>query len=159
MRFAKDWPQTPTTGTCCESSAYFGAEACVCWEPVFDLEQVEPIAGLKAGLTGSMCSDCAFRPNSPERQRDADAAGDPEYLAGLVADGVPFWCHQGIRRPRVWRHPSGVEVPGSPFDYMPPGVNGVPYKADGTPADLCSGWAAHRLKHVDRATRAARDGS
>lgn len=53
-----------------------------------------------------------------------------------------FWCHQGMRRPLYWEHPAGVRITGSPADYDPPIEDLVPFKADGTPADLCAGWAA-----------------
>jgi hypothetical protein len=42
--------------------------------------------------------------------------------------------------PVAYRHPSGAEIPGHPAGYDPPIVDGVPCKADGTPADLCAGW-------------------
>lgn len=58
--------------------------------------------------------------------------------------GEPFWCHDGIRRPVAWRHPNlpGVVIPGSPSDYQPPMIGGVPFRADGRPAALCAGWVA-----------------
>jgi hypothetical protein len=47
-----------------------------------------------------MCEDCAFRPNSPERQGlDGYENNDGgERLAELVDKGEPFYCHQGCAR-------------------------------------------------------------
>ena len=143
---AMSWPETPTTGWCCEGSAYRGASGCLCWEPVYDLEQAEPRTELPSGLRPSMCGDCAYRPGSPERQGDPAAVADQAGLDALVASGTPFWCHQGIRRPIEWRHPSGMVIPGSALDYRPPIVDGVPFKANGEPGELCAGWAARWLK-------------
>ena len=147
----RDWPETPTTGTCCYGSAMEGASGCTCWTPEYDQEQAVPrTGGLLFGCRDSMCSDCAFRPGSPERTNDPDAAGDQELLDDLVARGQPFWCHQGMRRPVRHRHPSGVVVEASPLEYAPPQVGAVPYKADGSPADLCFGWAGRRAKFVEQ---------
>lgn len=67
-----------------------------------------------------------------------------------MATGEPFACHQGMRRPVKWVHPSGAEVLGHPAGYAPPIVDGVPYKADGTPGDLCGGWFLRRVKEMQR---------
>jgi hypothetical protein len=147
----RDWPETPTTGMCCIGSAVRGARGCTCWTPEYDVEQAEPRTdGLLFGCRESMCEDCAFRPGSPERAGDPDSAGDEELLDDLVVTGRPFWCHQGMRRPVRHRHPSGVVVEASPLEYAPPAVGAVPYKADGSPADLCYGWAARRAKYLER---------
>jgi len=69
----------------------------------------------------------------------------PWSLDARLLDGVtPFWCHQGMRKLVAWRHPAGVTVPVTVDGYGPPGVDGVPYRADGTPAEVCGGWAARR---------------
>lgn len=117
---------------CCMSAAEDGPAACTCWEPVFDAEQAEPRTDLEPGTRPAMCGDCAYRPDSPERLADPYAL---LYLAN-------FWCHRGIRRPTSWRHPDGRVRPGDPSDYQPPIVGGVPYRADGRPAERCGGWAA-----------------
>lgn len=117
---------------CCLAAAQDGPTACTCWEPFYDLEQVEPRTDLEPETRTQMCGDCAYRLDSPER------AEDPYF--GL--DLANFWCHRGIRRPRVWRHPDGRERPGDPANYQPPIVAGVPYRADGRPAARCGGWAA-----------------
>lgn len=141
-----DWPETPTSGLCCIGSAMYGPERCTCWEPVYDLEQVKPRPDLPADVRSSMCHDCAYRPGSPERSGDPRAAGTEEALRALVDGGDIFWCHQGIRRPIRFEHPSGITVPGSDLAYDPPIIDGTPYRANGTPADMCGGWAALRLK-------------
>jgi len=149
-----DRPETPTTGMCCMGSAARGAGGCTCWVAEYDVEQAEPRTdGLLFGCRDSMCRDCAFRPDSPERTDDPDAAGDQELLDELVATGQPFWCHQGMRRPVRYRHPSGVVVEASPLEYAPPQLGAVPCKADGSPADLCFGWAARRAKFVEQLER------
>jgi hypothetical protein len=132
-------------------SALDGPSGCTCWRPVYDLDQQTPDTTLIPEVRATMCGDCAYRPNSPEKSGDPAAAADGEKLRALVADGVPFWCHVGIRRPTHWAHPSGATTPGDPLDYSPPQRGSTPFKADGTPADLCGGWAAQRLKAVAEA--------
>jgi hypothetical protein len=136
-------------GACCYGAAEYGPDGCTCWTPVYDLEQAAPVPQDR-GLRTEMCRDCAYRPGSPERQGEKGHAADEEELMGLVASGAVFTCHQGIRRPVQWRHPSGATVPGHPADYRPPVIDGVAFRADGTPADICAGWAALRLKAVSR---------
>lgn len=146
-------PDFPDTGgTCCMGAAIYGPARCTCWKPIYDLEQAEvdkdAVRALAAGVTpttrDTMCPDCAYRPNSPEKSGDEGYAGDSDTLEGLAARGDRFWCHTGIRRPVKWVHPSGIEIPGHAGNYMPPIVNNVPYKADGSPAELCAGWDARR---------------
>lgn len=69
----------------------------------------------------------------------------------IVERSEMFVCHQGIRRAVKWQHPSGAIVSGHEGNYCPPIIDGVPFKADGTPADICAGWAALRLKRIGRA--------
>jgi len=145
----RDWPETPMTGMCCMGSAARGPSGCTCWEPEYDVEQAEPRSeGPLFGCRSSMCADCAFRPGSPERRGDPDADGDQELLDDLVIRGQPFFCHQGMRRPVRYRHPSRMVVEASPLEYAPPQAGGRPFKATGEPADLCFGWAARRAKYV-----------
>ena len=129
-------------GACCYGAAVYGPQRCTCWTPVYDLEQQEIQPGLPLPrVPVRMCHDCAFRPGSPERSGDESYAhASQDDLDAMVAGRTPFACHQGIRHPVKWVHPSGVEVAGHPGGYDPPIVDGIPYKADGTPADLCSGW-------------------
>lgn len=135
-------------GECCWGAGR-DRRSCTCWEVVFDLEQAEPVqklvdwlaAGIEPSIRQRMCEDCAYRPGSPERQGDPGHKGDSAELERIARESR-FWCHQGMRRPVLFRHPSGVEWPGHAAAYSPPIVDGVPYKADGTPGDLCAGWAA-----------------
>lgn len=141
-------------GMCCPGAAMFGPDRCTCWVPVYDLAQ-QPLQPLQAGQPVppdplKMCADCAYRPGSPERRGEDGYQGDADGLDDMVASGQPFACHQGIRRPVKWRHPSGAEVPGHPAGYAPPIRDGIPYKADGTPANLCAGWFLRRVKEVQR---------
>ncbi len=138
-----------TGGYCCMGSAEYGFDRCTCWEPVYDLEQTEPnMASIE--LVGiltrtEMCGDCAFRPDSPERQGDGRYShADDDELRSLNH----FWCHQGIRKPIAWRHPAGITVDCDTDGYDPPlrtiGAETVPFKADGTPGDRCAGFAAYQ---------------
>lgn len=142
-------PELPDAGhgACCIGAAVHGPQRCTCWVPVYDLDQQPVRPGLPLPRVPlRMCGDCAYRPHSPERQGAEDYAGDEDLLEELVASGTPFYCHEGIRHPIAWRHPSGVEVPGHPGSYDPPILAGVPYKADGTPANVCTGWLLRRAK-------------
>jgi hypothetical protein len=146
-------PDLPDTGsTCCYGAAVYGPDRCTCWVPVFDVDQAAPdeltvrllAGGVQPVTRRAMCGDCAYRPGSPEKNGEPGHAGDEDFLEEIAAGGERFWCHQGIRRPIVWRHPSGMEIPGHPAGYAPPQVDAVPYRADGTPAELCAGWDARR---------------
>ena len=154
-------PDLPDTGVggCCWGEIVGGPDRCTCWEPTYDLEQADPdpelvrwlAAGVQPVTRERMCGDCAYRPGSPERSGVEGYAGDAELLERLAAAGDRFWCHQGCRQPVAWTHPVGITIPGGPGAYAPPVVAGVPYRADGTPAEVCAGWAARR-----RALEAAR---
>jgi hypothetical protein len=146
-----DWPDVGNAEVpCCMGAVSHGPSGCTCWKPVYDTDQQSPRTELAAGTREDMCLDCAYRPGSPERTGDPDAAGDDDVLRELVDSGRRFWCHQGMRRVREWRHPCGATHPGSPLDFPCPVVDGVPYKADGTPADVCGGWAALNRKRLAR---------
>jgi hypothetical protein len=130
-------------GACCEGSAYNGPHRCTCWKPIYDLKQRKPKPGT-AQVRERACVDCAYRPDSPERAgADGYACNDGE-LEDIVQTGEVFYCHQGIRKPIKLRHPCGVVIDGHPASYDPPIVDRVPYRADGTPANICAGWAARR---------------
>jgi hypothetical protein len=139
---------------CCYGRTVNGPTACTCWRPVYDHEQ-QPVdqtklAELAAGgppiTRARMCADCAYRPNSPEKSGDPTYAGDAETLEALAVKAERFWCHEGMRIPTKWIHPSGAEAPGHAGSYKPPTDTalGVPFRADGTPAELCAGWDARR---------------
>lgn len=129
---------------CCMGSAEEGPAGCTCWEPEYDLEQ-QPLADVVEVTTrAAPCDDCAFRPDSPERQ------GDERYDHHDLEALTHFWCHQGIRKPVRWRHPAGIIVEVDSDAYHPPErmVDGerIPFRADGTPAERCAGFAArHRV--------------
>ena len=139
----------PACGACCDGSAVKGPQYCTCWEPRFDLEQADPEPG-EPGTRSALCQDCAYKPGSPERSGDERYNGDAEFLARITETGERFFCHQGIRRAVKLAHPSGAEVEVPPGDYRPPIIDGVPYKADGSAGELCAGWAARRLKVMQR---------
>jgi hypothetical protein len=143
-------------GACCMGSAMQGAKGCTCWRAEHDVVQQPLRRELVArGLRprGAMCPDCAFRPGSPERRGDARFAHSGEGELEDLAAHHRFTCHMGTRRRLALVHPSGTRVEGGPGDYDPPIEGGIPFKADGTPADLCAGWIAAR-KALD-AERAA----
>lgn len=152
-RMAEAFPEVGD-GYCCMGAVNSGPAYCTCWQPVFDLPQqpLDPaaVSALQAGgeprVRDRMCADCAYRPGSPERSGDETYFGDPEELDNLAREARRFWCHQGMRQPARWRHPSGAEVPGHGGDYKPiiDQDSSVPFKADGQPADLCAGWDARR---------------
>lgn len=148
-------PRLPDVGDgyCCDGRIDDGPAFCTCWTPEFDLEQqpvdqfhVQALAvGFPPPTRALMCGDCAYRPGSPERTGSEQHAGDTEALERYAAgERERFFCHQGIRRPVRLRHPSGAVIPGGDADYRPPIRDGVPWRADGTPAELCAGWAARR---------------
>lgn len=91
-----------------------------------------------------MCADCAYRPGSPEKSGDPTVTGSADALEDFAATGARFWCHQGMRRTIALRHLSGAEAPRGAAAYDPPIVDGIPYRADGSPGQLCAGWAARR---------------
>lgn len=130
-------------GFCCYGAACEGLHRCTCWEPVYSDEQEPPRADLPTITRAKCCHDCAYRNGSPERERGEDE--DLRELALAAAfddDAPPFYCHDGMRRIVAWRHPDGREVPDGPGNYAPPKSDGRAFRADGTPADRCGGWAA-----------------
>lgn len=128
---------------CCYDAATEGPTACTCWVPIYDLDQQRPDTTAEPATRKLMCGDCAYRPDSPEKVGDPGYRGDANELERIAAQDR-FWCHDGMRKPIKWRHPSGIEVDGHPGGYDPPTINGVPYKADGSPGVLCAGWDARR---------------
>lgn len=136
----KEWEDDPDLLGCCIGAAMGGPDHCTCWEPVYDLEQQPPRTAELDEAREKLCGDCAYRKDSPEMQDEHDR----ERLLDLPNGGNPFWCHQGIRRPREYRHPSGKVIAGLLDDYRPPQIDNRPYKADGSPADVCAGWAKRR---------------
>lgn len=140
-----DYPQG-----CCIGSAMRGWDHCTCWEKVFDLDQSAPVEIVQradCAERSSSCNDCAYRQDSPERSGDDYVE---ENLLDLAETGQPFWCHEGMRRVVALVHPDGrrIDLPDETrfHDYDPLQFDGVAYKADGTPAVICGGWAARHEK-------------
>jgi len=152
----------PVDDACCMGVIHHGPKGCTCWQPVYDVDQAEPDPDtfrlLELGCTASpragMCADCAYRPGSPEKRGDPGYSADAEQLEHLAAAGIPFWCHDGMRRPVRWRHPSGREIDASAQNYLPPqvvvGRQRVPVRTNGQPGLLCAGWDARRRALADR---------
>lgn len=130
----------PEASGCCYGSAVYGYERCECWEPVYDVEQADPVLPVAEGsieVRAARCGDCAFRRGSKERSEEYTE----DELLGLAAAGTPFWCHDGMRRPKWYEHPVLGRVKASGDDWRPPQVAGVPFRRDGQPGLLCAGWA------------------
>jgi hypothetical protein len=142
-------------GACCVGSAVYGPDRCTCWADIHDQDQQTAQTDLlpMPAIPVEMCADCAYRPGSPERTGQAGYQGDTGSLDELVESGAPFYCHQGMRRVTHLAHPSGVTVPAHPGNYTPLIVGNVPYKADGTPGNICAGWMLRRLKAFYRNER------
>lgn len=140
MLWAKANPDADGAG-CCWGDVQNGPDGCNCWTPVFDVDQADPVIPTSPAdieVQARVCGDCAYRSDSPER---ADAYTE-ETLLALPVEGQAFYCHEGMRRPVRWEHPDGRTVAGSPDDWQPPMVRGVPFRIDGRPGLLCAGWAA-----------------
>lgn len=141
---------------CCPGRITTGPAGCTCWQPVYDRDQTGPDRATVIALTcgeitpdeqDGMCGDCAYRPNSPEKQSQSSHAGDATELERLAASGEKFFCHTGFRVPTAWEHPAGMRIPADPNrdgDYQPLILLGIPYRADGRPGLLCAGWSARR---------------
>lgn len=140
-----DDPELPDTGGgCCMGADVYGPGRCTCWREVYDRDQAPPVPGERVVRPEGMCSDCAYRPGSPEKNDDPEFRAAADDLEAWAASGTPFHCHDGMRLLTNRRHPSGAEVPGRPGGYDPPIHDGVPYRADGAPGYLCAGWDARR---------------
>jgi hypothetical protein len=144
FRLNDDLPESEWPVGCCIGNDLSGPEYCVCWKPVYDLQQSEDlqlVAGpMDCPVQDGMCGDCAYRKDSPER-----TVGDryqEETLLDMANSGgrQVFFCHANMRRPVRWEHPDGRVVDGDPEDYQPPFVDNVPYRADGQPGLICYGW-------------------
>lgn len=145
---SREWPDTGEL--CCMGVAVNGPGGCTCWEPVYDIDIQVPHDGTMPVEATSMCHDCAYRKNSPERTGAVGYAGDEEELEHIVLTGKKFYCHQGVRKVTHYRHPSGMVIEAHPADYAWKIVkqNGeeFPIKADGSPVEICGGWCKMRKK-------------
>lgn len=141
----QDFPDVTDGVPCCYGSAVYGPERCTCWRPFHDLKQRAPRKG-KPTVRTRCCGDCAFRPDSPERNEvEGFQNNSPAELEAIVRGDRPFFCHQGTRRVIGYEHePTGCTVDAPPAGYEPPQIDGVPYKADGKPQQICAGWVAAR---------------
>jgi hypothetical protein len=132
-------PAPDSQAPCCWSSANTDGEECTCWTAVLD---PEPTTAVQEGphlIRRRMCADCAYRPGSPERE---ELDGDAPYYSRAAR----FYCHTGMPRAVGYQHPSlGEAVVPAPDDgdYRPYIRDGQAWQADGAPAELCAGWAAH----------------
>lgn len=135
---------------CCYGAAIHGA--CTCWEVRLDREP-EPPADGPSDMRRRLCKSCAYRPDSIERSTSDVQDHDADDLEMLAWSDTPFYCHAGM--PRILReeHPDGSVIHRDGEGYMPiTRPDGAPCKADGTPADICSGWWARRqqvLRELD----------
>lgn len=135
-------------GFCCVDAIEIGPDACTCWVEQRTMDAQRPVASHDPVPRSSPCADCAFRPDSPER------AGDERYshadLDDIVHGSTPFYCHDGMQRVAALRHPAGnVHILDSDA-YQPSIVDGVPYRADGSPAFICAGWRARHDAVMER---------
>jgi hypothetical protein len=145
LQWIRAHPDDVVSRGCCWGDALDGPGACNCWVPVYNLDQADPIPPTRPEdiqVQSRMCGDCAFRKDSPERRE----AFLEEALLELPATGQAFYCHEDMRRPVRWEHPDGRTAEGSPDDWQPPIVAGMPYRADGRPGLLCAGWAARAAR-------------
>lgn len=152
MSAARGLPDPSPDGVpCCDGYAYLGYEHCMCWEPVYDDGQADPHIGVEPTTRRRMCSDCAFRPDSPElRDSDRAVCGYYDLLRIALNEDESFWCHDGLRKVVAMRHPNGLTVPVDQTDgvvaYEPPIIDGIPYQLDGQPGLRCAGLAAQRMR-------------
>lgn len=133
-------PAPDPLAPCCYGSADSeDGTGCTCWTSVLDREATRDVQEGPSPIRSVMCGDCAYRPGSPEREEEG---GDPpDYTLRQ-----PFYCHTGMPRAVGYRHPAlGDAVVPAPTDddYRPMIRNGLAWQADGRPAVLCAGWAAH----------------
>jgi hypothetical protein len=111
-QWAADHPDEDDDG-CCWGAINSGPADCVCWVPVFGVDQATPRPpGRPEDLTArpSMCGDCAFRPGSPERSDEWSsealyASAARELTPPLAADGLSYRRRcLARRRRRLTRH-------------------------------------------------------
>lgn len=141
-----------SAGFCCWGAV--GQGRCTCWEPVYDLLQVEEVSEAAPEVNpAGMCSSCACKPDSPERIADREGIvrwGNStwEGIQSRAQGGRPFFCHKGMRAIIGHLHPDGRTREDHAGRFDPPfRSDGVPLRANGEPAFLCAGWAALARKN------------
>lgn len=147
-------PENPMNWCCYGAAVNESPRYCTCWEPTYSEPRAEPVEGVLQTIAPAQCVDCAYRHDSAEWLDDDER----ENLVSLARGRGVFTCHQGMAYIVSWRHPTTgmvVEAPpdavGSVNTWAPLYRDAeTPCKADGTPADLCHGWAARRLLEARR---------
>ncbi|MFE7747072.1 hypothetical protein [Nocardia sp. NPDC057455] len=130
---------------CCLASVLDPTD-CTCWRRVVAPHPTTQVQAGPSPVRGRRCGDCAYRPDSPERQ--ANDGDRPRFVPEHV-----FYCHDGLPKTVAWVHPSGaVRMADEDDDYAPIIWSGRVWQADGRPALVCAGWAAD-----NRGYYAARD--
>ena len=141
--------QGPADGVPCCWATMAGDDwdACTCWVPIYDPPEQAPMLPGEPSVMPAMCEDCAYRPGSPERAGNPDAAADGYDLDDFAISGTQFWCHDGLRRVIAMRHSGTGEVVTfkGQHHYDPP-LDGRqrPHRTDGAVGSLCAGWDARR---------------
>ena len=133
-------------GMCCLGAAVYGPGRCTCWKPRYmPPEQHVPRRDVAVTTRAQMCSDCAFRGDSPEHMGDErfENSGEGDLEALLDGSGV-FFCHEGMRREVELVHVGGSRIDCGPGSYDPPIIEGVAFRADGRPAEICAGFARRK---------------
>lgn len=127
----------PSAG-CCWASVHSDGEECTCWIAVLDVIPTRDVQEGPHRIRRTMCQDCAYRPCSSER---TELGGDPPGYSRRDR----FFCHQGMPVAVGYVHPhlEGVIPAPTRDDYRPYIRDGQAWQADGSPAELCAGWAAH----------------
>lgn len=76
-------------------------------------------------FTGRRCDDCAFRSDSPERDRGMGTALELYDGLAIGNDGMPFCCHQGMHHGARGYVPRQRDRQGAPIGHP-----------------VCAGWLA-----------------
>lgn len=132
-------PAPERAAGCCWSAVMSGGEECTCWTAVLDGAPTRLVQEGPHLIRRRMCADCAYRPGSRERE---DRGGDPPDFSREAR----FYCHTGMPLAVGYQHPAldtAVVPAPTTDDYRPFVRDGQAWKADGRPAELCAGWAAH----------------
>lgn len=147
--------------SCCLGGAMAGVVGCTCWAVTYSAWRSEPVQVGEVQTRATRCADCACRKDSPESRGVGDYQNKPAEFSVLVSAGVRFYCHEGMPAQSGHRHEDGREsaMPLPHHNYRPRvRRDGVPTKADGTPADICAGWAQLREQHLQRAAEGEDNG-